>query len=338
MARVLVSPGPGALRDALAAAADGDTLALAPGVWHGPVIIRKPITLQAAGAFGSAVIRGGSGATVRVELDDPGRPAPPPVVWLRGLVIHGAAAQVGPCVEQRNPADTRIDGCLLTDGRGAGAGGGGLAVYQGRVIVTSSRLVGCRALRGGAVRASGVVRVVLRHSLIADCHGEDAGGALEACGGASVALVGCTLGGHRAPSGRDLYITGGAGRRTSVALDHCLLALDGRDGSGRVTVRGAADLTVQRSALPPAAIDSDEPARVTYDAHTLQRAVPVHADGPDAWRPLLPAMLAPLGDAETLTRAAAEATEAPRLDTAGPVDLNGEGRRSVFVGALNAAG
>jgi nitrous oxidase accessory protein len=56
---------PGAAASALAAAAAGDTLALAPGVHAGPLVVVRPLTLRGAGA-GVIVDGGGRGSVITV--------------------------------------------------------------------------------------------------------------------------------------------------------------------------------------------------------------------------------------------------------------------------------
>jgi nitrous oxidase accessory protein len=61
----VVSPGT-SLTDAVAAAAPGATLLLQPGEYAGGLLIDKPITLCGPP---DAIVRGGSGSTIRVETD-----------------------------------------------------------------------------------------------------------------------------------------------------------------------------------------------------------------------------------------------------------------------------
>jgi nitrous oxidase accessory protein len=78
-ATVEVPAGAGRLAAALAAAAPGDVLKLAPGVHDGPVALGKPVTLEGAP---SAIVDGhGIGRTIEVTAPD---------VAIRGLAIRGS--------------------------------------------------------------------------------------------------------------------------------------------------------------------------------------------------------------------------------------------------------
>ncbi len=78
-AQVQVPAGGGALQTAIAGAAPGDVLILAPGVHDGPVTLDRPITLDGGG---KAAIKGpGQGSVVTVTGED---------VTVRGLLITGS--------------------------------------------------------------------------------------------------------------------------------------------------------------------------------------------------------------------------------------------------------
>jgi nitrous oxidase accessory protein len=75
-ATVTVAPEPGAFAAALAGAGQGDTLALVPGVHHGPLTIDRPVTV--IGEPGSIVDGGGKGRVITIAA---------PGVTVRGLTI-----------------------------------------------------------------------------------------------------------------------------------------------------------------------------------------------------------------------------------------------------------
>ena len=76
---ISVSPGTDNLRTAIAQAAPGDILQLAPGIHHGPVTINKSLSL--IGLKGSVVEGSGQGSTITVAASD---------VTIRGLKITGS--------------------------------------------------------------------------------------------------------------------------------------------------------------------------------------------------------------------------------------------------------
>ncbi|WP_227754480.1 nitrous oxide reductase family maturation protein NosD [Stagnihabitans tardus] len=101
-----VPPGAGTLTAAIAAAAPGDILQLAPGT-YGPAVIDKPLTIQGKD---STIDGGHKGTVLLVTADD---------VTLRGLHVTGS----GPRNEDidagikvpKGVARTLIEDCLLTD-------------------------------------------------------------------------------------------------------------------------------------------------------------------------------------------------------------------------------
>ncbi|HMN38795.1 MAG TPA: nitrous oxide reductase family maturation protein NosD [Hyphomicrobium sp.] len=81
-AEISVRPGAGNLAAAIAQAAAGDRLVLAPGVHHGGVVIEKPLTLR--GESGSVVDAGGTGTAIKILSPD---------VSVQGLTIRGSGTR-----------------------------------------------------------------------------------------------------------------------------------------------------------------------------------------------------------------------------------------------------
>jgi nitrous oxidase accessory protein len=77
----VVEPGPGALAAAVAGAAPGDVLILAPGLHEGPVLLDRPLTLE--GREGAVVEGNGRGSVVTVAGAD---------ITVRGLEIRGSGS------------------------------------------------------------------------------------------------------------------------------------------------------------------------------------------------------------------------------------------------------
>lgn len=80
-ATVRVEPGPGALAHAIAGAAAGDELILAPGRYDGPVVLDRAITLD--GLAAAVVDAHGKGSVITVSG---------PAVTVRGLEISGSGS------------------------------------------------------------------------------------------------------------------------------------------------------------------------------------------------------------------------------------------------------
>lgn len=78
-ATVTVTPDAGGLRPALAQANPGDTVVLVPGLYHGPIVIERPVTLE--GEPGAVVDGGGQGNVITVAAPD---------VVIRGLTIRNS--------------------------------------------------------------------------------------------------------------------------------------------------------------------------------------------------------------------------------------------------------
>ena len=77
-----VAAMPGALAEAVAGAQPGDVLFLAPGRYHGPVLLEIPLTLDGGG---EAIIEGGgAGSVITVTGQD---------VTVRGLEIRGSGSR-----------------------------------------------------------------------------------------------------------------------------------------------------------------------------------------------------------------------------------------------------
>jgi nitrous oxidase accessory protein len=78
-AEINVVPGADALGAAISSASAGDVLQLQPGVYAGPVIVDKPLTL--AGVAGSIIDAGGQGRVITVDAPD---------VVLSNLTVRGS--------------------------------------------------------------------------------------------------------------------------------------------------------------------------------------------------------------------------------------------------------
>ncbi|RKN64410.1 AAA family ATPase [Streptomyces klenkii] len=225
-----VGTGPGAhpdLATALAAAAEGDAVHLAPGVYRESVRIVRGVTLRALGD--GQVGQGGQGERVRsVVLAAPvaGRPALEVAAGARvvidGLVVEGAAAD----------QPTVVLGGGRTEWSGGRIGTGRLEVHGDAALIMTGTVLGGAALAGVLLRTSGAVALT-------DCrlHGTDGTG-LVAGGSTRVELLRTDV--------RDTFGSAVRVREdAAVVLRDCLI-----DGAGRsgllVEDQGSALLTDSR--------------------------------------------------------------------------------------------
>jgi len=127
-AEVEVAAGPGALAEAIAAAAPGDVLLLTDGAYPGPVTIDRPITLR--GPRGAVVDGTGQGTVITIAAPD---------VVLEGFTVTGsgkANEDLDAGVKILKGADrARVTGLYLTDNmHGVDVHGGRDAQVTGNVI------------------------------------------------------------------------------------------------------------------------------------------------------------------------------------------------------------
>jgi len=138
-------------------ASPGDVLQLPPGVWSGPVVIDKPLTIRGPGAI---VDGGGLGTVVRVDA---------PNVTLSDLVIeHGGRDVDGP------------DACVYVTQRATRARiranslsrcGFGIWIHRAEdVVVEGNRIIGAtaghRADRGNGIHLFDGTRLLVRDNVI----------------------------------------------------------------------------------------------------------------------------------------------------------------------------
>jgi len=149
-----VSPADGPLQAAIDAAAPGEVLRLAPGVYAGGVKIDRPLTL--AGEPGAVIDGGGQGDVVRVTAPD---------VTLSGLGLRNSGRELGDMNSgvflQKGADRARVEGCTIE----AVAFGIWLDALDGAQIL-NNRITGDAALRSQD-RGNGIHFFSTRHSLAA---------------------------------------------------------------------------------------------------------------------------------------------------------------------------
>lgn len=129
-AEVRLAPGPGVLAAAVAAASPGDRLVLAPGLYDGPVVIDRPLTIQ--GEPGAVIDGQGKGSVLTLTAPD---------VTVTGLAIrhsgtNGSAIDSG--VRILKGADrARVTDNVLTDNLH------GIDIHGGRdALVSANHIIG----------------------------------------------------------------------------------------------------------------------------------------------------------------------------------------------------
>lgn len=306
----VVSFGPqdGSLAEALWRLPEGAHVQLAPGQYRGPLVFPEDVCLEAVGGLGSVTIAGTQGATISTE----GAAR----VHLINLMLKGPARGFGAVVQVYQQADVLLDGCVITGGRGRGEGGGGVDLQAGRVRLRRCRLTQNVALQGGAIRASGTVRLEASNCVFADSRVEGAGGgAVFATFGASINLLGCTFTGNRGRIGSSILAVGTLGAEVELAC--CLLAQD--EGGLCLATQGDGRLSIRHSVVP--ALADNVSAGINVDESVRLRGVGLNRSGDVPYSPMFPVILREIGDEDRF----AEDERA---------DVYGRSRRAVWVGAV----
>lgn len=160
------------LAELIAACAPGAVVEIAPGRYHEPIVIDRPLTLRGAGDL-TRLVGFGRGSVVQIQVGAEEQ------VRLEALSIEAGDAEVG----------------------------GAISVRGGQVTIDNVRLARSRARRGGALGASGGT-VVLRRCRIESVEAE-LGGALWVGPGASVDLIEAQIAGACGRLGGALAVEGG---------------------------------------------------------------------------------------------------------------------------------
>jgi len=305
--RIRLRPSDGPLHETCRGLAAGAHVELAPGVYRGPLILDKDISICAAGSTGSATIQASRGATVRIEGAER--------VRMSGLLLRGPMTGLGAVMRAYALTELELVDCIVTGGRGEGEGGGGLDVQHGLVTLQRCRFTNNLGLQGGGLRAAGPVLVRARNSVFAGNRSEGlGGGAVFAHRGATVQLCGCTFAANLADHGSAL-LSGRGGTGGRIEATNCLFAAT-QEGLA-VAVHEPGRLHLSHSVVPAMADSLSEGVEVGDG--TVQKRVPVHEDGV-RFAPLLPAMLSGLGRKQAFEE--------------GERGLYGKLRTSVAVGAV----
>jgi nitrous oxidase accessory protein NosD len=185
----------------------GGDYTLADGIWTGPLVVTRSVTLR--GAPGTVIDAGGHGPVVTVADDDL-------EVVLVGLTLRNGHAEGGAGVRLTGWSRVRMEGCTVLECRAPGNTGGGVAALRGSLDLVGCTFLGNRAAAGSDVLATGVAEVRVRGGRFA--------GDLALREGARVVLDGVVCDGvvdvrattTRAPHLRHMGCTFGGGLRNDA--------------------------------------------------------------------------------------------------------------------------
>lgn len=234
------------LGELIASCPPGAVVHIAPGRYHEPVIIDRPITLRGAGDL-TRLVGFGRGSVVRVDV------GPEEEVRLEGLSLEAGDADEGGALLVRRG---RVVASHLRMSRSRARVGGAVAATGGVLIVERVRIEHAEAERGGAVWVGSGASVELLEAQISGSRARY-GGALAVESGGRLWLESVTVRRSRAlerNGGQVLFVAGG-GVPAEVALDRVRFADPplGRplvlEGSGAVAVSGC-DLPRSTAAEP----------------------------------------------------------------------------------------
>lgn len=296
----------GSLADAVRTAGARTRFHLAPGIYRGPLVALVDVEIVAASGLGTVTIEASRGVAISAEGADQ--------IVLKDLILKGPRTGFGHVIIAYNPCDWRLEGCVVTGGRGEGQGGGGIDVQQGRVVLQRCRISQNAGLQGGGVRVAGAALVDASDCLFVDNSAEGiGGGAAFANRGGTLVLRRCTFTGNRGKHGSALLAgRGGFGGRINAT--NCLFA---KEQVGLVVaVHGEGQLTLRHSVIAKLAEMVSE--GVVVGDGVVEREVPLRLEAP-RYGPLFTAQLRGLGTSDE-----------DSIDT----DLYKRERGSVLVGAV----
>ncbi len=223
-----------AIQEAIASAADGDEIIVAPGTYVENLdFLGKAITVESAAGPEQTIIDGGAAG-----------PGQSPVVVsfvqdedqasvLHGFTVTGASNNSGfggiRCVD----SSPTISNCII---RGNTAeGGGGIGISRGKPVIHNCLIAGNAAFGGAGVHCSGLgANAVLTNCTIVNNAtlpgGTDNGGGVKSNFNAKVTIRNCIVWGNSAAEGSQLVVRLGA----SLNVAYC----DVEGGLGDVFVDG----------------------------------------------------------------------------------------------------
>ena len=254
--------GAGSLRDAIATANAGDTVAF--NVPNGsvvniynPILIDKSLTISGPGAANLTVQRSTNAENIRVFEVDDGTPAQSNVT-IAGLTIANGYYSHGAGIG--NYENLTISGCVITNNdTGLNSGQGGAIRSDGNLTVKDSTISGNAAWASGAAIASSNGNVTIQNSTISDNHVRGyyifngpkgyPGGAVFKTGLGELKVTGSTLAGNTATgSGGAVYLRSNNGIQHDITA--CTLSGNTSDtNGGAIALNGDTHLELKNSTV-----------------------------------------------------------------------------------------
>jgi predicted outer membrane repeat protein len=205
--------GLGSLRNAVAAANNGDTINFANPLNGGQIItllnvipINRSITIQGPGLGQGMVTISGNNATqlffVNTGLN----------VTLNSLTLNSGVAQLGGAIGSLG--NLTLNGDTFQNNRATGDGGGAISIAQGTNLTANGcAFLGNRGGAGGAIRSQGANNIILLGDTFTQNTGVSFGGAIYAftlTGSGSLQVSSCTFEQNSLTGGGAFQLGGGA--------------------------------------------------------------------------------------------------------------------------------
>ncbi|UTC50689.1 right-handed parallel beta-helix repeat-containing protein [Treponema sp. OMZ 855] len=189
------------LRDAVAAAADGDTIIINGEIKatnasdnKGEITVNKNLTIKKADGAISAVLD--------ANCNHSGTPP------------YGAPTTQYRIFDVQSGKTLKLENLTLKNGNKVGITGGGILV-TGKVELTNCTIESCKASDGGAIGGRGEAK--LTNTVIKKCEATSKGGAIYTKGG-NVTMTNCTLTGNKAKNGGAIYAEKNTGPSIPAAV------------------------------------------------------------------------------------------------------------------------
>jgi Planctomycete extracellular/Chlamydia polymorphic membrane protein (Chlamydia_PMP) repeat len=255
------------LRDAIAAAAPGDTIDFAPTLTdsgpatiqliHGELLVSKDLTIKGPGAELLTIDASGNDPTPAINNGDGSRvfnvndlTTALKIVSISGMTLTGGdVPTMGGAIYSRE--DLSIVATTISGNFAAAAGfnlaGGGISNRDGRLTIEDSAISGNASFKGGGVQSTGSgSQLFVTRTTINDNFADDDGGGIQTISGA-VTVADSTISGNSTLAGGDgggIY----ASFASSVTVNHSTIS-GNTSGSGGGIYSRRGRLTVTDSVI-----------------------------------------------------------------------------------------